>query len=388
MFLSGISQGGRFITSTGKVAATVPYKKFPHIPGLDNIRGYAVLFVLVLHLSYGIIRGGWLGVEIFFVLSGYLITSILQSEYKHFGSLAIRRFYIRRAVRLFPPLLIAIVMANIFWSYNASEFVEANRSLATIASLFYFVNLLPQKISGSLVHMWSLAVEEHFYLFWPFVVSYLFKFSPKKQVIILIVLIGSVSLYRLLQAGFNFQFNSNIIIIDSTRFTFCSIDGILIGALMAVLLPTPAWEKFKFSNRFLTVVTAVMFLITAYMVFKLRGDTFYLNGGFILLDIFCAALIFLSIRNSDNFLFSNKIIQWLGTRSYGIYVYHYVIFVTLEHFRYPNNIVNLILISISRMAISLLFAELSFRFIEQPFSKSKLVSKVKDYFPHIYVTKQ
>lgn len=372
----------------GKTSATIPYKKFHHIPGLDNIRGYAVLFVLVLHLSYGIVRGGWLGVEIFFVLSGYLITSILQTEYNHFGSIAIRRFYIRRAVRLFPPLLLAIIVANIFWSYNSSEFVGANRSLATIASLFYFVNLLPQKISGSLVHMWSLAVEEHFYLFWPFIVSYLFKFSPKKQIVLLVTIILIVSFYRILQAGFNFQFNSNIIIIDPTRFTFCSIDGILIGALMAIVLPKPTWEKFRFSKTFANVFIAVMFIITAFMVFKLRGNGFYLGGGFILLDIFCAALIFLSIKNPNHFLFSNKIIQWFGTRSYGIYVYHYVIFASLEHFRYPNSTINLMLVSIARMAISLLFAELSFRYIEQPFSKSAFVSKLKNRFPHVYSFKQ
>lgn len=344
-----------------------PKKVFHYIPGLDNIRGLAVLFVLLTHMSYGIIKGGLVGVELFFVLSGFIITSLLQAEAYAYGKISIWRFYLRRALRLFPPLVICIILANVFWSYNEVGNSGANQALATIAGLFYFINLLPEKVSGHLVHLWSLSVEEHFYLFWPLVTSFfLFKFSRRNQIKVLLTLILIASIYRFWQGHFETSFYGGLLIIDPMRFTLCSVDSILTGALLAVAMSTKRFKNFLLGNKlrnWLIVGCAVVFscclaVLTAGFIFR--------NGGFLLLDIFCAGAIFIAIKSPKHFLFSNKILKWLGTRSYGIYVYHYIIFAVFEHFRVHSSISNFIIISLLRVAVSLLFAELSYRYIEMP----------------------
>jgi peptidoglycan/LPS O-acetylase OafA/YrhL len=349
-----------------------PKKVFQFIPGLDNIRGLAVLFVLLQHATYGVIKGGLIGVVLFFVLSGFIITSLLQTEYANYGKISIKRFYFRRALRLFPPLLIGIVLANAFWFYNSAEYPTADRTLATVASLFYFVNLLPQQYSGSLVHLWSLSVEEHFYLFWPLITAFfIFKFSRRNQIIALAVLILLASAFRLWQGNYDIQFFNGFIIIDPLRFTLCSVEGILTGALMAVILSKPAFQNFSLSKKLRGWVIAIFCLVFCCLLVKLDTGFIYQNGGFLLLDIFCAAAIFVAIKSPAHFMFSNKILKWMGTRSYGIYVYHYIIFAAFEHFRYKSSISNFIIITLLRVGISFLFAEASFRYIERPLSRFK-----------------
>lgn len=344
-----------------------PKRAFPYIPGLDNIRGLAVLFVLLTHMSYGIIKGGLLGVELFFVLSGFIITSLLQAESSSYGKISIWRFYLRRALRLFPPLVICIILANVFWSYIEVSNPGANQSLATIAALFYFINLLPEKVSGHLVHLWSLSVEEHFYLFWPLITSFfLFKFSRRNQIKVLVALILIVSIYRFWQGHFETSFYGGLLIIDPTRFTLCSVDSILTGALLAVAMSARAFKNLMLSSKLRNWLIASCVVVFSCFLAILNGGFIFLNGGFLLLDVFCAGVIFIAIKSPGHFLFSNKILKWLGTRSYGIYVYHYVIFAVFEHFRVHSSISNFIIISLLRVAVSLLFAELSYRYIEMP----------------------
>lgn len=349
-----------------------PKKLFHYIPGLDNIRGLAVLFVLLTHMSYGIIKGGLVGVELFFVLSGFIITSLLQAESSAHGKISIWRFYLRRALRLFPPLLICIILANIFWSYIEVNNPGANQALATIAGLFYFINLLPEKASGHLVHLWSLSVEEHFYLFWPLVTSFfLFEFSRRNQIKVLLTLILIASIYRFWQGRFETSFYNGLLIIDPMRFTLCSVDSILTGALLAVAMSTTKFKNLVLSNKLRNWLIAGCAVVFSCFLAVLTGGFIFRNGGFLLLDVFCAGAIFIAIKSPKHFLFSNRILKWLGTRSYGIYVYHYVIFAVFENFRVHSSVGNFIIISLLRVGVSFLFAELSFRYIERPLLKFK-----------------
>jgi peptidoglycan/LPS O-acetylase OafA/YrhL len=311
-----------------------PKKVFHYIPGLDNIRGLAVLFVLLTHMSYGIVKGGLVGVELFFVLSGFIITSLLQAESFAYGKISIWRFYLRRALRLFPPLLICILLANVFWSYNEVSNSESNQLFATIAAFFYFINLLPEKVSGHLVHLWSLSVEEHFYLFWPLITSFfLFKFSQRNQIKVLLTLILTVSVYRLWQGHIETSFYNGLLIVDPLRFTLCSVDSILTGALLAVAMSTTAFKNFSLTNKFRNWLIAGCAIAFFCFLAMLSAGFVFRNGGFLLLDVFCAGVIFIAIKSPKHFLFSNRILKWLGTRSYGIYVYHYIIFAVFEKFQ-------------------------------------------------------
>ena len=111
---------------------------FKYIPSFDGIRAIAVILTLLLHASYGVFKGGWIGVDLFFMLSGYLITSLLQNEYSLTNNISFTKFYIRRALRLFPPLIISIALGNILWTFSANH-QSANRIIASLSGFFIFL---------------------------------------------------------------------------------------------------------------------------------------------------------------------------------------------------------------------------------------------------------
>jgi peptidoglycan/LPS O-acetylase OafA/YrhL len=132
------------------------------IPQLDGIRCIAILAVMVFHASYGHFSGGFLGVDLFFVLSGYLITRLLWEEFQVTSTIHLKLFYAKRALRLLPALIVALALAGLLWPNNDLT----AWGIASTASLFYFANLVRADM-GCLAHTWSLSIEEHFYLLWP-----------------------------------------------------------------------------------------------------------------------------------------------------------------------------------------------------------------------------
>ena len=213
--------------------------KFKYIQSFDSIRGIATLFVLLIHGSYGFFKGAWIALDLFFVLSGYLITSLLQGEYLSSGTISLSKFYIRRGLKILPPLLICIILANILWSVTDLN-MDANRSLSTAGALFYFTNFLQVKVTGNMIHLWSLSVEEHFYFFWPLIMLFLIpKISFRKSIILLIIVALISTVCRII--AFNFHFSGNTFIIDSFRSTFCRVDSIILGVLLSFFLNKNPW---------------------------------------------------------------------------------------------------------------------------------------------------
>ncbi len=345
---------------------------FKYNPSLDGLRGIAVICVLLVHASYGKISGGFLGVDLFFVLSGYLITSILQKEYMSFGSISYYNFYMKRILRLLPPLALCIFMYVIYKLFVPSVGVE-NPLLIIFSSLLYFVNVIHESHLGPMVHLWSLSVEEHFYLFWPVLVAgLLFKFSKNKQMAFVFFLVLLTSLFRIWVYHTNSidPIRSGIFSIDSYRFTFCRIDAILLGAFAAIAL-TDKTQFFKTKmNPNLGLVLLLMPLGLLVLVLDAK-DPIWRYGGFMLTNALALFLIVFAIFNPNNRLLANRILLWFGQRSYGIYVYHYLIFEALEPMRIAGNTSNFILVTCLRVLISLLFAEVSYRLMEKPILKLK-----------------
>lgn len=158
-------------------------------PSLDGLRAIAVAFVVLYHCSPTHFRGGWLGVDIFFVLSGYLITTILAGEVELSGGISIKRFYVRRLLRLGPAVfcLYLFQVLRAVWSAHWTEIAAA-----TAVSLLYFMNwnrafdLFPQDTLG---HTWSLSMEEQFYLLWPFALGLIIRNRPRSWIIGMILLV-------------------------------------------------------------------------------------------------------------------------------------------------------------------------------------------------------
>jgi len=342
-----------------------------YIESFDSLRGISVILVLLLHSTYSVVKGGWIGVDLFFILSGYLITTLLENEFFKTGTISFKKFYMRRILRLLPPLIICVILANLLWSFTPSvEFPFANREKATLGALFYFTNF-QNSTNFNLGHLWSLSVEEHFYFVWPaLVILFLFKLPLKKKIICLVIFIFIVSALRVL--AFNHNWSSGSLVIDPYRCTFCRIDSILLGALISFFLSSKKDIQFELNQSLKNVIIVTFIILLAAIVLLIDlHNKYWNNGGFVFTNIFCSFIVLFAITNPTESFFSNKLFIWIGKRSYGIYVYHFPIFLALESLRKPHNILNYLLVFFMRFLVSILFSAIVYRYIEQPILKLK-----------------
>lgn len=343
-----------------------------YVKSFDFLRGFAALIVLLLHGSYGFFQGGWIGVDLFFALSGFLITTLLIKEYDRSNKISIRKFYVRRVLRLLPALIICIILANLLWSITKLSPVS-DRMTSTLGAIFYFTNLISGHVSGNMAHLWSLSIEEQFYLLWPLVVSlFLFKRKTKTQIIILIILICFGVTFRIIANNFQMTLLGNLISIDTSRFTLCRIDGILLGVLLAILVNKTNYKIIKSAKHLSTPILLGIFTFFIVILFGLNeSNEIWRNGGFIVTNLLCVSMVLMAYSNPNHWVFSSKLINWVGLRSYGIYVYHFPIFLAFEGVREHHNLINLFLVTLARFISTLIIAELSFRYFEQPILKLK-----------------
>jgi peptidoglycan/LPS O-acetylase OafA/YrhL len=340
---------------------------FKYIPSFDGVRGIAVILVILLHVSYGFFKGGWIGVDLFFMLSGYLITSLLYSEYSSTGRISFKNFYIRRALRLFPPLILCILLSNILWRFDDTN-AHASQTIATLASVFYLSNLVAWNYLGNLGQLWSLSVEEHFYFIWPIVFyKYVIGSPARKQLLLVTVLILLITLFRIYIGNLDKEVAYGIFVVDSYTFTFCRFDSILIGAALAIFLNNYKPTVTIRSSHIMLLSIAFIFVL----FFVTNRNEYLFKGGFIVTNFLCLCLVYFAIIFPNQTVLTNSILRWAGRRSYGIYVYHFSIFSVLETFRLPKSPVNLLVVTVARIVLTIIITELSFRFIEQPVLKLK-----------------
>jgi peptidoglycan/LPS O-acetylase OafA/YrhL len=290
---------------------------------LDGIRGLAVLAVVGSH-TFGWLSGGALGVDMFFVLSGFLITSLLVAEHERTGQVDYLAFYRRRAYRLGPALLIALAIAVPLIYGPLSGELSVARPVAIIAVLLYvanWVSLAHPNGMGPLDHTWSLSIEEQFYLLWPAGLALLFRrgTAPSRIVTGLLVGAGGVAVLRAGLWGATGD-------IGWYYATITRADDLLIGCAMAItarLLPArlprvpaaAAWAS--------AVGLGALMLATN----RLSPVLFY--GGFTLAALLSAALIAHSIKepaSSASRALSWSPLVYVGRISYGLYLYHFMIF--------------------------------------------------------------
>ncbi len=353
-------------------------QRFQYTQSFDGLRCIAVLCVLLTHASPGFLKGGWIGVDLFFVLSGYLITSLLQNECYASGNISFAKFYARRALRLFPPLLICVTMANVLWRYTPHYYVGANQLLATSAGLFYFANLVPWRVLGLLQHLWSLSVEEHFYLVWPIIVSaFLFQTPSRSRVFFLTLTVFFIGAFRIFV--FHFKLTYGLFVIDSYTFTLCRMDAILMGALLAIVLSHSNVKSRKNANLhwFLGVLLC---LLATVVLFVHQSNIYWRNGGFIFTNLLCLFVVAIAAKHPNQPLLCTNILRWIGRRSYGIYLYHFPIFIALEVLRREHSAVNYLLVTVLRFAMTIFAAEVSYRFIELPILRYKKRYQVASEF--------
>ncbi|MEC1408140.1 acyltransferase family protein [Bacillus halotolerans] len=370
------------------------YHKTQHhryITGLDGLRAFAVLAVIAYHLNFNWANGGFIGVDIFFVLSGYLITSIILPAHGNDISLDFRDFWVRRIRRLLPAAYLMIISAVIWVVVCNRELLHTVRGDA-ISSLFYMSNwwFIFHKLSyfdsfGSpspLKNLWSLAIEEQFYIVWPmFLVAgmYIFKNRAKLAAAVsLLALCSAVMMSVLYEPGGD---PSRVYYGTDTR----SFE-LLIGCALALIWPMKRLSSNRLPyklKRLLHVTELSAFCILVLCVyFTDEYEPFLYRGGMFLISITAAVLI-ACVSHPSSFLgilLSWRPLRWLGTRSYGIYLWHYPIIVLSTPVQEIGNPVfwHIAL----KIIATFILAELSYHFIEKPIRTEGVKSFFRRAFIH------
>ncbi|MFJ7665921.1 acyltransferase family protein [Lysinibacillus sp. NPDC097195] len=359
-----------------------------YIPGLDGIRALAVLAVIAYHFNFRWASGGFLGVDIFFVLSGYLITSTILPLPGEQVTINLRKFWIGRFRRLVPAAYVMIMTSFVWVMLFHKELLNTLRGDA-LSSIFYSSNwwFIYHKLSyfdsfGSpspLKNLWSLAIEEQFYVVWPLVLiiglSIFRKQSKFSNLIFIGALCSAMLMAMLYQPGSD---PSRIYYGTDTR----SFE-LLIGCWLAFVWPMKRLSTNKLSTKHvyeLNSIAVITFLIfIGSILFVDEYQAFLYRGGMFL---FCinAALLIACVCHPASYvgkLLSWKPLCWIGSRSYGIYLWHYPIIVLgtpvyeIGNPAYGRVALQLILI--------VLLAEISYRLIEMPIRKQGLRAYFKQY---------
>ncbi|WP_176222227.1 acyltransferase family protein [Tuberibacillus sp. Marseille-P3662] len=353
-------------------------KKSRYMPGLDGIRAIAVCAVMAYHFGFKWAPGGFLGVGVFFVLSGYLITDILVRQWGNTGQIDLRDFWLRRARRLLPGLFLLLIVVAVWMGlFHFSRF--ANLWGDWLASFFYVTNwwFIFSDVgyfshfgqSSPLLHLWSLAVEEQFYLFWPFLLLLGLRFIPKCKwlicAIVLVALISVLDMAFLHQPG----------LMDTSRVyygTDTRAFSLLIGAVLALCLSSEKLTGKVTNNKRLRITfdtVGIAGLVILFWMFWQTNqyDTFLYRGGMVIQCLATVAVITAAVHPLTwiSRILGCRPLRWLGVRSYGIYLWHYPILV-LTFTSSTSGGVQAIFHMIIQIAAVFLIASISWKFIEKP----------------------
>ncbi|MEM9513480.1 MAG: acyltransferase family protein [Actinomycetota bacterium] len=349
-------------------------RRLTYLPALDGLRALAVTAVVAYHLGFGWASGGFLGVDLFFVISGYLITTLLLLERAADGRISLRTFWLRRFRRLVPPLVVmvaAVIVATRVWGVPeqwTSIRGDAIGALTYVANWWfiiggesYFDTLLGP---SPLRHTWSLAIEEQWYVFWPLVVAGLLAWRFGRRFAPLILLVAAVASALWMAVLYDPADPSRVYFGTDTR-----AQQLLIGAALAWLLHRRrAVADHGAERRSLGVVPLVGLLAFVAVVVTVDDlDGWLYRGGFLAVSIVAAVIVAAVSRPvvpaSLRWLQAAPLV-WVGVRSYGIYLWHWpvIVFVGppmgIEWSRGP-------LVAL-QLALTLLLTELSLWLVERP----------------------
>lgn len=387
--------------------------RVPHLPGLDGMRALAVVAVMVYHANSGWLHGGFLGVEVFFVISGYLITLLLVAEHERDDGIDLKAFWIRRFRRLLPGLYLMLTLVIV---YLAVFFRQAQGRVRgdVIAGVTYVSNwyqiwvgagYTASEAFAPLRHLWSLAVEEQFYLIWPLVMLailrrgrahlprvalWLFGIAVFINVVIAVLFvpgdIDSVCTPDTMNGYWSIA--GRCISINDTLYlsTITRAGGLLLGAALAMVWRPVAVMRgaLRDKGRPLDLLALGGFMVLAMLMWwvhladpaenSLTGsqfDPWLFRGGLFLAGL-ATVMIITAVTHRGAItgrLLGNPALSWVGTRSYGLYLFHWPIYqIIREQAGVKMSLGQFVL----AMIITVPITELSYRFVEMPVRKGAI----------------
>jgi peptidoglycan/LPS O-acetylase OafA/YrhL len=347
--------------------------KLGYRPELDGLRGISILLVYIHHLYHPLLPGGFFGVDVFFVLSGFLITSLLVQEWEREGSISLKNFYIRRVLRLMPALITLILIIGGF----ALIFLDKRRTAETYQGIWLTLSYASNWLyafgyfsaNNPLGITWSLAIEEQFYLTWPLLLGLALRFKLGRRWILftLALFIAIIPLHRkiLVEQGaniFRLYYGSD------TR-----ADTLLVGCLAGLLV---SWNLFP-QNRRLEISMKSLAAVAGIFLGYLIGTASWMDlmlyqaGGYTLVALSIALILIVllvSPPRSALLVLRFAPLVWVGRISYGLYLWHWPVRIFIYQKKIvPDSTSQFVTV----VVLSLLLTTLSYYFVEKPFLRWK-----------------
>ncbi|ULG72065.1 acyltransferase family protein [Macrococcus brunensis] len=350
-------------------------KDTQYLPGLDGLRAIAVIAIIIFHLNPKFLPGGFLGVDTFFIISGYLITTILLKEYRETGSVNLFKFYTKRIKRLFPAIWFLLVTLFAYCLlFEQSILHQLKKDI--IAAFFYVSNwwYIFDKVDyfqalepRPLQHLWSLAIEEQFYIFFPLILLVLLKkFSRRTAIITFTVLavISAIWMAVLYHPGMQV---SRLYFGTDTR-----LQTMLLGVLLAFIWPAFRLKRevppaMRVTISAIGIINFVILLISFTQITEATG--FLYQGGFFILGLITISTIASCVHPGSLLkqLLSLPFLTYIGRLSYSLYLWHFPVIVMVEHHFVKGQVP--FYAYIIEIALTILFAWFSYEFIETPFRR-------------------
>ena len=355
-------------------------------PEIDGLRAIAVISVIIYHLNENWLPGGFLGVDIFFVISGFLITGIIITEIQQ-NSFSFKQFYTRRIKRIYPAFITVMALvsfiASAIFIYNDFNKLRKTIELAIALLSNFYLGLTQGYFDLSAnenpaLHIWSLAVEEQYYLIFPLILILAYKKFREIKVLFIITLI---LFFILLSTSFiptsfykEVLHQPNIYYLSNLRFP-----ELLVGSLLAIYHCS---NKIQLSTQVSNILAILSTLLLFSCLFIMNNDIAFIPGITLILPCIFTALIIhnTSQNNIIKLCLSNKAIVFIGKISYSLYLYHWI-FIALAYYITGEKQINNQPIAIVTV-LTIIFSVLSYYLIEQPIRKSKL--NFKQSFLYIY----
>ena len=381
-----------------KVVKKKRHARLRQVKGLDGLRGLAVIAVVLYHFFPSLLPGGYLGVDLFFVLSGFLITSLLVREFRTSGTISLKDFWVRRFRRILPAAVSVLVMCTALVAWIGGDLAVGLRQ-QFLGTLFFVNNWTQIATSQSyfadneiqvFAHYWSLAVEEQFYVFWPLLITGVFLISRRKPrrlpiLVAAVLAIGSAVAMALIYVPGE----------DPTRVyygTDTHAFGLLTGAVLSLLMTSTksdpqadSWAAAgKAESRIAGIIGTVALIGYGVQLFLMPDDAeITYRGGLFLTSVLGVLMVWGVVREYGPMtpLFRTKVMRWFGQRSFSLYLWHWPVIMMLKAvFEGNQNSDKSCILGLVAVPISLLLSEISYQFIENPFRRGGYKKTWKTYW--------
>ncbi|RYE31584.1 MAG: acyltransferase [Sphingobacteriaceae bacterium] len=365
-----------FFNITNDVNEVPEVLKQKYLPSLDGLRALSILMVVGSHvligsdvhsaLLYSVFNGA-LGVGIFFVISGFIITTLLMKELVYTKNISLKNFYIRRFLRIIPLayffLFVLIVLNPIF---------NMGIRFSNLLLAFLFLkNFVGSETDPATTHYWSLSVEEQYYLLFPYLFKKSRKFYLAFGIALTFIIIPAITWLHF----HALQLNQNLFFTYLFMFTY-KLPLILIGSVFAILFFRYSYLFKNYSGSIYSVlILAAIFVINSEFAQVARVKAFLFTN--VITGILIAFLIGINVFENRSFVFkalNNKLVAAIGKLSYSIYVWQQIFTFTVPWYKLPNKPAGIVLLNLTALAV---VAYLSYNYFEKPFLKLKQKFQIK-----------